>query len=53
MNKESLDKMNRMRLLGMHHAFQISIETHQVESFTNDELVISDIQIGTLNNSTL
>jgi DNA replication protein DnaC len=39
MNKESLDKMNRMRLLGMHHAFQTSIETHQVESFTNDELV--------------
>lgn len=39
MNKESLDKMNRMRLLGMHHAFETSIETHQVESFTNDELV--------------
>lgn len=37
MNKESLDKMNRMRLLGMHHAFETSIETHQVESFTNDE----------------
>ncbi len=27
MNKESLDKMNRMRLLGMHHAFETSIET--------------------------
>jgi DNA replication protein DnaC len=39
MNKESLDKMNRMRLLGMHHAFETSIETHQVEIFTNDELV--------------
>ena len=39
MNKESLDKMNRMRLLGMHHAFETSIETHQMESFTNDELV--------------
>lgn len=39
MNKESLDKMNRMRLLGMHHAFETSIETHQMEKFTNDELV--------------
>ncbi len=39
MNKESLDKMNRMRLLGMHHAFETSIETHQMERFTNDELV--------------
>ena len=39
MNKESLDKMNRMRLLGMHHAFETSIETRQMEQFTNDELV--------------
>src|SRR5882672_4166064 len=39
MNKESLDKMNRMRLLGMHHAFETSIETCQMEKFTNDELV--------------
>lgn len=39
MNQESLDKMNRMRLLGMHHAFETSIETHQMERFTNDELV--------------
>ena len=39
MNKESFDKMNRMRPFGMHHAFETSIETHQVESFTNDEPV--------------
>ena len=39
MNKESLDKMNRMRLLGMHHAFATVIETQQMETFTNDELV--------------
>ena len=39
MNKESLSKMNRMRLLGMHHAFETAIETHQMELFTNDELV--------------
>jgi DNA replication protein DnaC len=44
MNKESLDKMNRMRLLGMHHAFETSIETHQMERFTNDELVHHLIQ---------
>jgi DNA replication protein DnaC len=39
MNKESLNNMNRMRLFGMHHAFATSIETHQMEKFTNDELV--------------
>lgn len=39
MNKESLDKMSRMRLLGMHHAFAASIENHKTETFTNDELV--------------
>ena len=39
MNKESLNYMNRMRLFGMHHAFENSIETHQMETFTNDELV--------------
>lgn len=44
MNKESLNKMNRMRLLGMHHAFETSIETHQMERFTNDELVHHLIQ---------
>jgi DNA replication protein DnaC len=39
MNKDILNKMARMRLLGMHHAFQTSIETNQMEKFTNDELV--------------
>jgi len=39
MNKDILSKMARMRLLGMHHAFQTSIETNQMEKFTNDELV--------------
>ncbi len=39
MNKESLDKMNRMRLLGMHHAFENCIENRQTATFTNDELV--------------
>ena len=39
MNKESLEKMNRMRLLGMHHAFKTSIETEPLPNYTNDELV--------------
>ena len=40
MNKESLDKMTRMRLLGMHHAFKACIETDDPpQQFTNDELV--------------
>ena len=39
MNKESLEKMNRMRLLGMHHAFKTSIETEPPPNYTNDELV--------------
>jgi DNA replication protein DnaC len=39
MNKESLEKMNRMRLLGMHLAFKTCIDTNQTEAFTNDELV--------------
>ena len=39
MNKESLEKMSRMRLSGMHHAFETCIENNQMEQFTNDELV--------------
>ena len=40
MNKESLEKMSRMRLLGMHQAFKASIESDvQTQTFTNDELV--------------
>lgn len=39
MNKESLEKMNRMRLLGMQLAFKTCIDNNQTEAFTNDELV--------------
>ena len=40
MNKESLEKMGRMRLLGMYHAFKTSMETNgNGQQFTNDELV--------------
>jgi IstB-like ATP binding protein len=44
MNKDSLSKMNRMRFLGMHLAFETSIQTRQMELFTNDELVHHLIQ---------
>jgi DNA replication protein DnaC len=40
MNEESLEKMSRMRLLGMHQAFKASTETdNPIQQFTNDELV--------------
>ena len=39
MNKESLEKMNRMRLLGMQLAFKTCIDNNQTEAFTNDEPV--------------
>ena len=39
MNEQSLEKMNRMRLLGMHHAFKTALETEPPPPFTNDELV--------------
>ena len=35
MNKESLEKMSRMRLLGMHQAFKACIESEKTETFTN------------------
>ena len=39
MNKESLEKMIRMRLLGMHQSFKNCIESEQTVTYTNDELV--------------
>jgi DNA replication protein DnaC len=39
MNKESLEKMSRMRLSGMYHAFKTTLETEHPQTFTNDELV--------------
>jgi DNA replication protein DnaC len=44
MNKESLEKMSRMRLLGMHQSFKCCIESDQTQTFTNDELVHHLIQ---------
>jgi DNA replication protein DnaC len=39
MNTDTLDKMKRMRLLGMHGAFKTSIETKGIEELTADEMV--------------
>lgn len=39
MNTESLDKMKRMRLFGMHRAFKNSIETNSSDIITPDEMV--------------
>ncbi len=34
MNQETLDKMRRMRLFGMQHAFKIGMETPHSEPYT-------------------
>src|SRR3954469_3545631 len=39
MNTDTLDKMRRMRLLGMHRAFKTSIETEGADNLTADEMV--------------
>jgi DNA replication protein DnaC len=40
MNKDILEKMSHMRLLGMHQAYKASLEADQSQQqFTNDELV--------------
>lgn len=39
MNKETLEKMSRMRLSGMHHAFKTTLDAEHPQTFTNDELV--------------
>jgi hypothetical protein len=37
MNTDTLDKMRRMRLLGMHRAFKTSIEASTTDGLTADE----------------
>jgi DNA replication protein DnaC len=39
MNTDTLDKMRRMHLLGMHGAFKTSIETKGIEELTADEMI--------------
>jgi DNA replication protein DnaC len=38
MNTDTLDKMKRMHLLGMHHAFKTSVETAKTDELTADEM---------------
>jgi DNA replication protein DnaC len=38
MNTDALEKMKKMRLLGMHRAFKTSIENGKTEKFTADEM---------------
>ena len=38
MNADTLEKMRRLRLLGMHRAFKTSLESSSNESLTADEL---------------
>ena len=39
MNEQTLEKMSRMRLLGMYAAFKTCLEDNRTEQFTNDEPV--------------
>jgi len=39
MNTDTLDKMRRMHLLGMHRAFKTSIETTDTSTLTVDEMI--------------
>jgi len=39
MNEQTLEKMKRMKLLGMHRAFKTSIESGKTEDYTSDEMV--------------
>ena len=39
MNTDTLEKMRRMHLLGMHRAFKTSLETNSNEHLTSDEMV--------------
>ena len=39
MNTDTLDKMRRMRLFGMHRAFKTSIEAEGNDNLTADEMV--------------
>lgn len=44
MNTETLEKMRKMKLLGMFRAFKTSIESGKVENCTSDEMISNLIQ---------
>ena len=39
MTQETLDKMKQMRMHGMSHAYQTSLESDKINDFTNDQLI--------------
>jgi DNA replication protein DnaC len=39
MNTETLEKMKRMKLMGMYKAFKANLESEQVETYTPDEII--------------
>jgi len=39
MNELTLDKMRKMKLLGMYRAFKTNLETETGESYTPDEII--------------
>ena len=44
MNTETLEKMKKMRVHGMHRSYQTITETNRAESLTNDELLVQLVQ---------
>jgi hypothetical protein len=39
MNEATLDKMRKMKLLGMYRAFKTNLETETAETYTPDEII--------------
>src|SRR2546422_6121481 len=39
MNATTLDKMRKMKLLGMYRTFKTNLESEQVETYTPDEII--------------
>lgn len=44
MNNETLEKMRKMKLHGMHRAFKTSIESGKTEGYTSDEMVAALVE---------
>jgi DNA replication protein DnaC len=44
MNETTLEKMQKMNLLGMHRAFKTSIESGKTENYTSDEMIANLIE---------
>ncbi|TKK64029.1 ATP-binding protein [Ilyomonas limi] len=44
MNTNTLDKMRKMKFLGMFRAFKATLETNQLQSYTADELIANMVE---------